>query len=229
MSGAKAKRLPIAYGRPPENLGEFNPATGEMMLYQYLPVKLRSMNLIAAHMPPRLHPFFDMVWLACQDAKGVVGAREFYADFHVYLTAKTLWVEPGSPGNRPGWHADGYGSFGDLNYIWSDMNPTEFAIMPFQDIPEDDFASMQAMEDQIALDPDCIWTPPNKQLLRLDEGVVHRVNPKPKAGYRSFVKISVSRHRFNLKGNSKNHLIDYSWAMHDRTELRNLDNKDFVK
>lgn len=41
------------------------------------------------------------------------------------------------------------------------------------------------------------------------------------AGVRSFVKISVSRHRYNLVGNSVNHLLGLNWPMAERMPERN--------
>lgn len=43
----------------------------------------------------------------------------------------------------------------------------------------------------------------------------------PPGGMRSFFKISVSTHRYDLLGNSHNYLLDYSWPMLDRQTLRN--------
>ncbi|MEM7211767.1 MAG: hypothetical protein AAF479_07720 [Pseudomonadota bacterium] len=206
------------YGQPPVDMGLFDIETGEMMFYLYLPVKMP--NFADAY-PERLKPFWSIYT--------AVSTSDYVKPWHIYIymTVKTLWVEPGSPGNRPGWHIDGYGSNGDLNFIWSDMNPTEFAVQPFHDIPDDDFESMAEITRQV--DPSKIVTYPDKHLLMLDESVVHRVAETVTAGVRTFVKVSVSEHRYNLKGNSHNYLIPYSWEMHDRSDVRNLDNKDFVK
>lgn len=213
----------IEYGAGPGVLGMFELDTGEMMHYLYLPIKMRELRLIS--IPKRLKFCFLMINAIVEDAIVHLGEEEFN-DHYVYLTAKSLYVTPESPGNRPGWHADGYGSNGDLNYIWHDKNPTEFAEQEFKDIPDDDFASMEEMENQI--DPANIVTYPNRMLLRLDETVVHRVGPVIETGVRTFIKVSISKHKYNLLGNSHNYLIDYNWEMHDRAETRNCDNKDFV-
>lgn len=216
------------YGQAPVNLGHKPLDPQEMMAYLYLPVKMAQPfeggSNYGVRIPERLKFLRGLIWDAIDDAEKTLDVQKHY----IYLTAKTLWVEGGFSGNRPGWHADGYGSDGDLNYIWANMNPTEFAVQDFVDIPDDDFASMQAMEAQI--DPQRIVTYPDCHLLRLDESVVHRVNPDIRAGMRTFVKISFSRHRFNLKMNSHNHLFDYRWQMHDRGDVRNIDssNRDHV-
>lgn len=213
--------MKIQYGNPPKVLGEFHPTTGEMMNYLYLPVKLAGDFRIA--IPKRLWAYEGMIGAAFCDAAKTLSVYDHY----IYLTAKTLFVAPGNPGNRPGWHADGYGSNGDLNYIWHDKNPTEFAVQDFTDIPDDDIESMKEMERQV--DEMKIRIYDNKSLLRLDETVVHRVGPVVETGVRTFIKISVSRHRYNLVGNSKNYALDYDWKMYGRGDIRNIDNKDFVR
>lgn len=231
MSHAKSYST-IPYGNPPKVLGEIDLNPTEHMLYLYLPILMPGKMM---QLPKRLDFIRPLIKPILMD---VMEDRDLF-DKYVYVTAKTCWVEPGAPGNRPGWHADGFGSDGDLNYIWYDMNPTEFAMLPFSNIPTDDMAMLAKIEEQIniyrhihlggspSFDP--IVTYPNKTLLRLDESVVHRVNPNPKPGLRTFIKISVSKHKYNLKGNSHNYLFDYDWKMFDRADIRNTDNKDFVK
>jgi hypothetical protein len=68
-----------------------------------------------------------------------------------------------------------------------------------------------------------IITYPDNTLLRLNEGVIHRVNPIAKAGIRRFVKITFSEHQFKNEGNSHNYLFDYDWSLSPRGMDRNLD------
>lgn len=216
------------YGSPPTQLGTFNLDPTEMQFTLYMPVMLPSRHtgceFTFKGVPPNLRFMQEMLLAALLDA---THTGPFDPDHYVYVTCKTLFVQPGAPGNRPGWHVDGWGSNGDLNYIWYDMNPTEFAVQTFVDIPDDDVASMAAMEAQVH--HSCIWTYPERTLLRLDEGVVHRVGPVVRTGIRTFVKISMSKHQYNLKGNSHNYMLDYDWEMVDRVPMRNVDNKDFAK
>lgn len=203
----------IAYGKAPEVLGVFNPSVREFMFYLYLPIKFPYMTELA--LPTRLEKFRPMIREAMFHSRG---CHEKY----IYLTAKTLPVEPGSPGNRPGWHADGFNSDGDLNFVWANMNPTQFAVQDFPEpIGQDDRQSMLDMAKQI--DPSKIRTYPDKSLLKLDESVVHRVNPEVSRGFRTFVKITISHHRFLGAGNSHNHLLDYDWEIKSRSMERNLD------
>jgi hypothetical protein len=199
---------------------DLNPV--EHMLYLYLPVKMPHDSRV--YLPPQLR-FCDKVLAAAMEDAYQRLLPLFFNQWYVYLTVKTMWVTPSCPGNRPGWHADGFGSGGDLNYIWHSMNPTEFAVQKFRKVSSDDLQCLEDLSYQV--DHDSIVVYPNRTLLRLDERVVHRVSPNPKEGLRTFIKVSVSKHKYNLKGNSHNYLIDYDWEMHDRVQLRNMDNKDF--
>lgn len=207
----------IDYGNPPAKIGRFHPNTGEMMFYLYLPIAIPGWGS-HCRLPERLEIYRKMIGAAIAD---YISLDDCLSKPFVYLTAKTLWVEPGSPGNRPGWHCDGFGSGGDINYIWSDMNPTEFAIGDHFKISTDDQVSMREMENQSRQATRVTF--PNNTLLRLDEGVIHRVGPVAEAGVRSFVKITFSKHQFLGEGNSKNHLFDYDWHVVPRGKERNLD------
>lgn len=226
------------YGSAPVEIKviELNPS--EMMFILYLPISLRVhkyedhlfknpfiVNKINYQLaiPDNLRYINPIIDASINDM--LENGYDF--DYNIYVTAKTMFVQPGMSGNRPGWHVDGYGSNGDINYIWYNMNPTEFAIQNFVNIPDDDIESMKCMEKQIEADK--IVTYPCNTLLRLDESVVHRVNENIRPGIRTFIKISFSKHRYNLKGNAHNYLIDYDWEMYDRyPDRRNIDNKDYV-
>ncbi|MNC81348.1 hypothetical protein D3C75_1344520 [compost metagenome] len=56
--------------------------------------------------------------------------------------------------------------------------------------------------------------------VRIDKWNVHR-QPVAGEGFRTFLKFSVSKNRYNLQGNSHNYLIDYDWEMVTRGEIRN--------
>lgn len=206
------------YGKEPRLLGQFDVECPEFMCYVSLPIRLHC--LIHNRIPERLRFVNDLVD-AAEDAFPYDSA--LLLDVHTYITVKSLWVTPESPGNRPGWHVDGFGSNGDINYIWCDKNPTEFAIQRFVDIPDDDTQSMVAMTEQVR--PESIVTYPVRTLIQLDEDVVHRVGPVIETGRRTFVKITFSEHKFNLEGNSHNYLFDYDWSMQPRSNGRNLDSK----
>jgi hypothetical protein len=139
------------------------------------------------------------------------------ADCYIYLTAKRLFTSPTCCWNRPGWHIDGFGT-DDRNYIWSDSFPTEFCVQSFE-LSDDHTMSMIQMAEQARRKN--IVTYDNKLLLGLDNTVVHRVAPVTSCGVRTFAKVSVSRNRYNLRGNAHNDLIGYDWLMVDRAVDRN--------
>ena len=203
----------MKYGDAPKIMGQVDVPIVEMLTYLYLPIKMADKRLICAtHVPQRLAPIWDALF--------AIPIHE-YADRYVYVTCKRLWNTKGGSVNRPGWHADGFGT-DDINYIWYDTCPTEFCIQDF-DLPSDDAASMLAMDEQAR--PENIVTYPAGQLIRLDSGVIHRVSPEPFEGMRTFLKISLSRHRFDLEGNSRNYLMKYDWTMRKRLADRNMEHE----
>jgi len=100
------------------------------------------------------------------------------------------------------------------------MNPTQFAIQPFRNISTDDTQSMLDITEQIK--EDSIVEYDNCKLLRLTDKVVHRVNPNPSEGWRSFLEVTISKHRFAKLGNSHNYLFNYNWPMVPRSKKRNI-------
>lgn len=176
----------------------------EMLLYQCLPIKLK--DKLAVYLPPRLD------WVA-----PLLELIPFPKDKYVYLTAKHMYVTPENRGNRAGWHSDGFMT-DDVNYIWADCMPTEFAVQDF-DIDEDCVSSLRQFEEQVK--PECIVTYPPNTLIKLTPENIHRVSTANESGFRTFVKVSISDHKYNLLGNSRNYLMDYDWEMVPRKETRN--------
>lgn len=191
----------------------------EMMHYMYCPISFPGQDRFTLP-DPRTHPFANIIFWANSLFKrsNYELAEMPIEDLYVYLTAKVSWVGPGSSANRPGWHGDGFGS-DDVNVIWYDFLPTLFAEQPFW-ISDHDVKSMRQFEEQVR--PESIVRYSNKTLLALDQHVVHAVDDNPtEAGRRTFIKISYSRHKYNLVGNTHNHNLDYEWEMFDRAALRN--------
>lgn len=194
------------YGKAPTSIGNFQLRCPEFMHYQYLPVKMAGDSEI--RLPPNLH------WL-----QPLVEATFPYVSIwdYLYVTAKRRYATPGNPLNRPGWHTDGFGT-NDMNWLWTDRWGTRFAVHEFINIPDDHEGSMKAFEEQAHTET----TATPNHLYRLDPYVVHNtpIIPDP-GGERTFVKLSRSRHKYNLEGNSHNHLFTYHWVMHDRKAIRN--------
>lgn len=194
----------MKYGEAPCNLGACELLKPEYMYTQYMPIKMA--GSFETRIPPNLKFMEPLLVSSIADK----------ADY-VYVTAKHTFVAPGTTGNRPDWHADGFGS-NDMNYLWSDSVPTEFCVQDFN-LSDDHIVSMQEMKDQAR--EENIITYPNKTLLLMDQSVIHRCGISEKGGFRLFVKISVSKHQYRLAGNAHNYMFDYDWDMVERSEIRN--------
>jgi len=202
------------YGRPPIDMGFMDLECGEALFWLYCPIKLPQSALA---IPMNLRQFIPIVHAVREDL-----APHSWTQSYVYITAKTLWVEPGAPGNRPGWHSDGFLTK-DINYIWYNMNPTVFWEPDFQVAFEADHQkSLPEMDNICSAAPDTHKVYPNKHLLLLDQTVIHRVNPDPQPGFRTFVKVSVSDQVYALEHNSINHMLpEFSPTYQPRKAERN--------
>lgn len=195
---------------------------------------------LAITLPTRLRFLWKPVATALADA---ARTAPHLADPYVYVTARRGYAAPGNPLNRPGFHCDDFGG-SDLNYIWTDAFPTRFLLADEPLTPSSDDAESMAdfedfaraaeqraatsaanpfpwpvIEDRLNLR---IVDGPVNELLRLTPHVIHSTPEVPEpGGMRSFFKVSVSTHRYDLLGNSHNHLLDYDWPLYDRQALRN--------
>lgn len=218
----------MSYGEPPEEIVSLDLDWHEYMHYLYLPVVMPGTP--GVRLPDRLRFLREIVYEALR-RENHVGA--FTEDRYVYVTARHGYASPGNPLNRPGWHCDGFGTE-DVNYIWTDRFPTRFATGDFGVVSEDHVLSAKHFDALCgaAIGYGGVFAyhagtieineaEPNT-LYRLDPFVVHStpIIPAP-GGERSFLKISFSRDKYNLRGNSHNHLFGYEWHMWDRAEIRN--------
>jgi len=199
----------MRYGALPEDLGLVDLSPVEMMFWMYCPIKTPGFGFV---LPPNLLQFYPIV-----DAIMAEGRDQFIGSKYVYLTAKTLWVSGDYIGNRPGWHSDGFGTE-DVNYIWYDRAPTEFYEDSFE-LPDDCADSMTIMEQRAVRAKTVTY--PDKHLLRLTPEVIHRSPVGFKPGMRTFVKVSISKDRYNLEGNSINHGLGEGWPLVPREPTRN--------
>lgn len=204
----------MKYGVEPEIVGGVDLEPSEFQYYVYLPVKMAGAGKIK--LPQNL------VWLS-----DLLGFIDYEEDDYVYLTVKHMIHQGGCPVNRPGWHSDGFGT-DDVNYVWYDCHPTEFAVGDFETydpVPEDDKLSLDHFDRWalfLYLEHKVVFkTYPNKTLIKMDQHVIHRVSEKLFTGTRCFVKISVSKNKYDLQGNSHNYLFDYDWGMKPREVYRN--------
>lgn len=196
----------MRYGREPQVLGNLQLQPSEMCFVQYLPIAMPEFGE-ELRVPAGLRWAMPLVYLAAGAA---------YKEY-LYLTVKHLWVTPDNIGNRPGWHTDGFGS-DDLNILWSDKYPTEFCVQDFT-LSDCHEKSMQEMEEQAK--PENSLTYPEGSVILIDKWNVHRPPVIKESGFRTFVKVSISKERYNLKGNAHNYLFPYNWEMYDRQPTRN--------
>lgn len=204
------------YGKPPEIVGPVDTAVDEFMTYVYLPVVIPGHG--GMRLPARVEPVRPIVEAACSAETERAGTLD---GLHVYVTVKHGFATPDNPLNRPGWHCDGFGT-DDINYVWWSRWGTRFALGDFGDVPDDHMTSLDVFERRVTSPDVTIRSYDDFQLLRLDPYVVHATpNIPAPGGMRTFVKVSLSPHRYNLRGNAHNHLFDYQWPMFDRDTLRN--------
>lgn len=207
-------RTEFKYGKPPVDCGFIECSTSEMCCWMYLPVKLPGDDLRLS-IPQNAQQFEKIIWKALSNYLQEFG-DDSLNDKYVYLTAKTLFTTPGNPGNRPGWHSDGFMT-DDINYVWSNRNPTIFFEADDQSnlysFAADHSYSLTQMDD-LCERPGAKWrTYPDKTLLRLDETVLHKVDTDIEPGMRTFVKVSISKERYALEGNSINHELKYAFGL----------------
>jgi hypothetical protein len=211
-----------AYGQLPVAVESYGLSAWEpFMHYLYLPVRLtwldgfRNGSIV---LPPDLDFAYDLIADAWADA-----CEYGHQDSYIYVTARRGFATPDNPLNRPGWHCDGFGT-DDLNYVWCDRWSTRYAVGDFLDISSDHLVSMDQFAEQ------CVESNPNiriidrpvNHLYRLNPFVVHTTPEIPApGGMRSFLKVSFSKHRYNLLGNSHNYGLDYDWPMYPRDIARN--------
>lgn len=227
MAQPEPSQLTRQYGAEPDLIAPLRLDWNEFMHYLYLPVWMPGEG--GVRLPERLSFLSHPLNLACFTEHQRRGGHDWLDDHHVYVTARRGYASPGNPLNRPGWHCDGFGTE-DVNYIWTDRFPTRFAVGDFGEVSGDHVESARefdvfagaAADNGGELGTVRVYDGEPSTLYRLDPFVVHSTPLiPPPGGERSFLKISFSRDRYNLRGNSHNFLFDYDWKMWDRAEVRN--------
>lgn len=186
----------------------------EVMYYLYLPVSEPGTAL--SKIPDERLKFIKPLLNTIRDQD-----PRWYWESYVYATVKKMYVGGGVTANRPGWHMDGYLS-DDLNYVWYDEVPTLFSDLWVAALPADHIQSLKQLEIMDDLLMKHVVRFPSRHLLKLDDRVIHKVETNvPAQLMRTFVKITVSRNRFNLKDNSKNPLLPDDGPFFERALVRN--------
>lgn len=205
------------YGVRPDALGAVHVECKEFLVYQYMPIKLAGEGRETVTLEKRLEFASPVVWASLNNYRCMFGEEEFKQRY-VYLTAKHLWQQPGASFNRPGYHTDGFGT-DDVTYVWSNHTPTIFNVGVF-DLPHDDDDALVEMERQARSQNEIDYG--NNMLIRLDQYCVHRACMALSPAPRTFLKLSISRDRYDLEGNSRNYDLDYDWPTRPRSESRNV-------
>lgn len=200
------------YGTLPKYCGPVELDLHEMMFWLYLPVKLPGQ--VTCTVPDNLHTLMPLLAAVYSHT-----SKDQWLSSFVYLTVKVMPVTPGCSFNRPGWHCDGFLS-DDINFVWYDSIPTEFFCDGTRHyFTEDHDLSLEEMENLCIGKTPITYAP--KTLLKLDQFVLHRTGECERAGVRAFVKVSLSKDLYRLKGNSVNHKLAPDWKYLDRKYTRN--------
>lgn len=205
----------MKYGDLPTSLGTHEVDCREMMFYQYLPIKMK--GDFGIKFEDRLDCFKDIIQVIYYDFIDSFGEINFL-DHYIYVTAKHLYQSQFCSFNRPGLHSDGFMT-DDINYIWCNKYPTIFNKSNF-DLSMDDKLSLEEMALQAIPDNDIKFK--ENELLRLNQFNIHRVDTFLTGGMRAFLKVSFSKDKYDLIGNSHNYLMDYNWDMRERKQERNI-------
>lgn len=208
------------YGTAPIEVAKIECNIEEMFFYQYLPIRIMGHKYyLKFAIPDQLNIFWPLLWQIEQDFIKMNGEDEFY-NTNIYLTAKRLFVTSGCGLNRDGWHTDGFGS-DDINYIWCDTHPMKYVTGKWNNISDDHNESLKQFQQIGQSGVNTNWCEPNT-IYRLDDTVIHAQDEYSGDPFiRTFVKVSFSKEKYNLKGNSHNYLLSYEWEMKDRNVERN--------
>lgn len=199
----------MKYGKLPEVLGKYHIKDQFGVYILYCPIKMANSNNFQIPMVPDVNLSLMILEISQKHSD--------IFDKYIYLSFETNYIVKKSTQKRPGWHCDGFLT-NDINYIWYSNTPTIFNTTEFN-ITEEHNVSMEQFEKQVNSNNNVTY--PEKTLLRLDSYCVHKAAPMDEDLVRTFIKISISKDKYNLKGNTHNPLLDYKWKMYDREKVRN--------
>lgn len=208
------------YGAEPVVIGKFTPVVDEMFFYQDMPIIFP--GNFWTKLPERLEFMRPMVMACILDANQTC---VFDSKRYMYVSAKRLYVNPGTNFNRIGWHVDGFGTE-DVNYVWCDSVPTEYYTGRFDNVSDDHLESMVQFSDYAKIAE--IKKMGVNTIYRIDNVIHTTAAHTGSPVIRTFLKVSISKNQYNLKGNSHNYLFDYEWEMKDRAAVRNDPHKSAV-
>lgn len=198
----------------PRDCGHYQFDLKEVMYYLYLPVRMDGGDL---RLPENISILRTPIWDLINRVANEDIDEKVYR--YIYVSARKGWATPDNPLNRPGWHADGFGT-NDLNFVWWDGPGTRFAVQEFTGIVSDHNRALAQFDAQVR-EENVVSNLPAHHFYRLDPTIVHDTPRIVEGCMRTYIKISMSDHRYNLENNSHNYLFNYHWKLHPRNVVRN--------
>lgn len=197
----------------PKPLGGFNVSDKFGTYILYMPIVFPKISRV--WLPKELEDLYPIIDAAIKEEQMY---HKYEGNKYIYLSFETSYVKAGTPQKRPGWHCDGFLT-DDSNYIWYSDFPTVFTRAKINVTPDHKTSIDEFNKQAGRLDQE--YTLPTHVLYRLSSKVVHRAEVPERSGIRTFIKISFSKDKYNLEGNTHNPLFDYKWEMHPREKVRN--------
>lgn len=194
----------------PKVVGHYELNNKEFMFWLYCPIKTPNTGFIY---PDNLLKFSNLVEYCLKD-EDITGK-------YIYLTVKSLYVDENSFGQREGWHSDGFLT-DDVNFIWSDENPTTFSYKSVK-LTSCHNESLKQMNEECSNDLEgCSYQGVKNMVYRLTSNQIHKPTKPNKGCFRNFVKVSVSDTLYKHAGMSSNHKIG---LINENTKLDLLNRK----
>jgi len=184
----------------PESLGVFEMSMDELCFYQYFKCKNKGTSRVV--LEKRMRPCVAMINECLKDFDDR-NPKDSAFGKNVYVTLKHLYQFDRTQYNRRGYHCDGFGT-NDMNYIWSNTQPT---IFNRYQITMTDCHDQSLVDMRKNLPAEKEYSFHNKSLIMLRPNVPHRVNECGTEGVRTFFKLSITDHEYDLYGNSINHKL----------------------
>lgn len=167
----------------------------EFMFWLYCPIKTPMSDVVLPDNLEKWSPIVDSLL----DKGGLDGK-------YVYLTVKSLYITPESLGQRAGWHSDGFLTE-DVNYIWSDCNPTTFSTYSVL-LTEDHEESLDELNvTYLDILEEYSYIGSRNAIYELSSNHIHKPTIPKEGMFRNFVKVSVSDHVYSHEGMSINHKL----------------------
>jgi len=156
-------------------------------------------------------------------------------DMYMYLTVTEGWVEAGAHQRTGGFHVDGFegerarqdahkGSLLSHSYVVvSGASTTEVLAKPLFGLDALDdtvYNVFDAMDQQVDESRDCILTLCSRHLYLMDPYVVHRSPVQHVSGWRTFLRVEVSRRLYTSSHTTDNKYLDRPQDRQPEADIR---------